>query len=87
MRTATSIKDEPIVDVSNGTRLGTVDRLIISPDSQQLLGLVAKSGGGRWMSRDDRDIRPFPLAGVVCNGCTTKEQPARRVDLFRTLRG
>lgn len=81
MRTATSIQDEPIVDVSNGTRLGRVDRLIISPDSHQLVGLVARSGGlfdGKQRIVDNADIRAIGADAVTVKNadCVVPEDEA-----------
>jgi uncharacterized protein YrrD len=93
MRTASSIQNEPIVDVSNGTKLGVVDRLIISPDTGQLVGLVAKSGGlfdGKQRIVDNGDIRSIGADAVtIRNGDSVvpeEEAPQQIQDVLHDVR-
>ena len=89
MRKISDLVGISVIDVKDGTRLGQVDEVVLSPDDLKLLGFVVKSGG--LLSQDERiveasDLRSIGADAITVDGQEAAHTSAASTEAFRKAR-
>jgi len=89
MRNAKDLRGLAIVDVAAGTKLGTADEIVVSPDSGRVMGFVMKSMG--MLSPNERivqmdDVRAIGPDAITVEGDEVARSGDDAPDEFRQAR-
>lgn len=89
MRKISELVGIAVVDVKDGTNLGQVGEVVLSPDDLKLLGFVVKSGG--FLAQEERiietsDVRSIGDDAITVDGLEAAHTSEASTEAFRNAR-
>ena len=89
MRKISELVGIAIIDVKDGTKLGEVEEVVVSPDDLRVLGYVV--GSGRFLGHEERivesaDVRSIGNDAITVDGQDASHTSEASTEEFRTAR-
>lgn len=89
MRKISGLVGISVIDVKDGTKLGEVEEVVVSPDDLRVLGFVV--GSGRFLGHEERivesaDVRSIGSDAITVDGQDASHTSEASTEEFRTAR-